>query len=285
MFDAFPAPVTMEDGQTLWATAIALFQPRQLQNQWCFSLSTSRYGGDKLGHFFCEQTPTGQWMAVQPVAHLTGNVLHPDLNAIEMDYILKAREVIEKIGPSCLEVIFLAETDEDGCIIPKTDATFYNLNVTTGGKTTCVSQFLLDMIPGVRGLERRAELFWPTLGLQHEDYSATSGHYTLIITKDGFRLAINEWQAEFSFESQFVDDVWIHHTVLAAPLDLPTQKDLSTTEMFEAGCGKSHLFHGILGHLPIRNSEIDTIHEDDDKRTVFQIRPGTFSSYLKQEPA
>lgn len=222
----------VDQERSFYVSYLSILQPKIQQG--VYHATVSR---EKVGFYDAKEVAIQKiddvWTIIGEVEGRMCPSDHPFLTKLEKEYIAVARKILAQLDDQfCLDISLDTETDSDH----QSSLVAGTLFTMKQGKTPTFypDESALDHIPGAGIIERYAEIFSGTVGVEFDESGILNGDFEMQIAVDGLSIKhnIDDWILEVT--SSFAENEWQHGVSLTVPSD--TERNIVDRLKFE---GKS----------------------------------------------
>lgn len=211
--------VTREGAEPGWVTGLETIQPQE-DGLWHLQIGNWKFDTHGQGDIRACRMIDGAWTDTGPAILDEDASIHPDLKGGCATFVKVARSALSAIPRGSSISIELASTRSSAGgdeVIALT--TFLAEGDISEGMPKNVPEEILDIVPGVRFLERTASGFATMFGVEpYDDGSGISGGFKLTISTDALFMSYEDHESgtKITVESELNDDRWSHYVFLDA---------------------------------------------------------------------
>ena len=269
--------------QSYWVRHLPIYQPYFEGGCLRAALSTEEFGSENVKIHLCHQNDAGEWVSTSLSPSLIDESCHPDLERSDAEYILLARQVLSKLDNTAISI--LLDTQEGSTYRHEEVATVVFSKIANDDPHDViglVDENTLDLLQGIRALERSAKQFWSTLGAIKFDDGGLRGDHELVITRERLLISYRDCHgAEITLSSQKVDGRWAHKTSFGTwhheqnIIDSLKDARKSDIELFQKAFSRMERDPHALPSALKEPVEIISTEYVGIGKTVFHLLPGT----------
>lgn len=204
-----------ETGETFYAYGLEILQPFIHEGVYRARVTPELIGARDLQTMLVKKEGD-EWIAMGPSPDLLGPDAHPFLSRHENEYLAVVRNILKLLDNQFSLLIEInAETDSD-----------HHTSIVAGthfsprlgkGMQIYPEQSVLDHVPGMRSIDRYAEDFASTIGIETDSHGGLNGDFRMTIDSDSFEIGseIDGWSLIAT--SKMSEQIWTHELQLIVP--------------------------------------------------------------------